>query len=615
MYIKQTLFNKLSFIFGIIVISFSSFKIVSGFELTVLHTNDVHARFEQFNKYGSKCSENDAKNGKCFGGVARRLSKIQEIRNSHDNVLLLDAGDQFMGTTWFNVYHGRATSYFMNQLGYSAMCLGNHEFDLGVEPLALFLNNVTFPIVSVNTEVTNEPRLNGKFLKSFEMIVGGENIGIVGYIIPETSQISKPGQTVNFDNILTTVGEEVSALKSKGINKIIALGHAGFNIDKQVAAIDGIDLVVGGHTNTFLYNGNMPAGEEIEGPYPLVADQPGGGQGLVVQAYTMGKYLGYLNVTFDSNGVVTKYSGNPILLDSRVKEDPAVLSFVNEWKKPVDALAEEIIGYSKVVLDGSRVNCRSKECNLGNLITDAIIDYHVNFSHPASNWAPAAIALWNGGGIRASIDKGDVSAGEAMAVMPFGNEIDVATVKGKNIREQLETSVKEWSPKGEHGRFLQMSGLKVVYNTNNPVGKRVVSVEARCLECEVPSYSPLQDEANYKIFLSTFLLGGGDGYNFKPSQRERFNTLDLTTVMGYFKKHSPVFPSTEGRIRFTSSATKLSAVTFFFILELLIYFFIIIMIFVFLFMILTIIIYRSFRFLYFYTHVFVKFLLFQFTGN
>ncbi|KAH3736527.1 hypothetical protein DPMN_043098 [Dreissena polymorpha] len=92
-----------------------------AFDLTILHTNDVHARFEQFNKYGSDCSEKEAGSGQCFGGVARRLTKLNEIRRSHSNVLLLDAGDQFMGTLWFIVYKGLAAAHFMNKLGYDVM--------------------------------------------------------------------------------------------------------------------------------------------------------------------------------------------------------------------------------------------------------------------------------------------------------------------------------------------------------------------------------------------------------------------------------------------------------------------------------------------------------------
>ena len=93
----------------------------SNIELTLLHTNDVHARIEQTDKYGGECSATKARDGECFGGVARRLTAIEEIRKKHSNVLLLDAGDQFQGTLWFNVFEGRAARIFMNKLGYNVM--------------------------------------------------------------------------------------------------------------------------------------------------------------------------------------------------------------------------------------------------------------------------------------------------------------------------------------------------------------------------------------------------------------------------------------------------------------------------------------------------------------
>lgn len=94
---------------------------VNSFDLTIIHTNDIHARFEQFNKYGSICSEENAADGVCFGGVARRMTKINEIRQNHVNTVLLDAGDQFQGTQWFYYYKGFAASYFMELMGYDAM--------------------------------------------------------------------------------------------------------------------------------------------------------------------------------------------------------------------------------------------------------------------------------------------------------------------------------------------------------------------------------------------------------------------------------------------------------------------------------------------------------------
>lgn len=537
---------------------------VSGFDLTLLHTNDVHARIEQFNRYGTNCSDDNAASGKCFGGVARRKTKVREIRASHENVLLLDAGDHFLGTLWFNYYKGQAASHFMREIGYDAMCLGNHEFDLGVDGLVAFLDNVTFPVVSVNTDVTEEPLLHNKFASSHEFTMSGEKVGVIGFITQETAYISNAGQTVHFADVLTSIEAEVTRLTNSGVNKIIALGHAGYAMDQQVAQIEGVDVVVGGHTNTFLYTGLDPSSEVAEGAYPTVVHRSTGSQCLVVQAFTWGKYLGYLNLTFDAQGHVTNYSGNPVLLDNTVTQDPDLLSQVQEWSVPLKNFSNTQVGTSKVFLDGSRASCRLKECMMGNFFMDAIIDYHLGYPHSNDSWAPAAIAIWNGGGMRASIDKGTVTLGDVMTVLPFGNTVDLIHVRGYNLRNQLELSVRDWNPIDANGRFLQFSGLRVEYNLTKPVGERVLKVDVRCLKCEIPSYSPLNDNEIYSIFTSSFIVHGGDGYSFDLIKLERFSTLETDVMTDYFKKHSPVFTELDGRITFrnsreTSSTTTVSA--------------------------------------------------------
>lgn len=111
--------------FVILVLMATLWSTCQSYDLTIMHTNDVHARFEQFNRFSSDCSDNDASEGSCFGGVARRATKINEIRGTYENTLLLDAGDQFQGTQWFYFYEGAATSHFMNKLGYDAMVRDN----------------------------------------------------------------------------------------------------------------------------------------------------------------------------------------------------------------------------------------------------------------------------------------------------------------------------------------------------------------------------------------------------------------------------------------------------------------------------------------------------------
>ncbi|KAG1925892.1 bifunctional metallophosphatase/5'-nucleotidase [Pimephales promelas] len=160
------------------------------FELTLLHTNDVHARVEETNRDSGKCSK-----APCFAGVARRFTKIKEVRTTEKNVLLLDAGDQFQGTVWFNFYKGAEAAYFMNKLGYDAMALGNHEFDNGVDGLVKpFLQEVNCTVLSANIKAdqTIAPQISVYYLPYKIFNVNSEKVGVVGYTSMETPALSQP---------------------------------------------------------------------------------------------------------------------------------------------------------------------------------------------------------------------------------------------------------------------------------------------------------------------------------------------------------------------------------------------------------------------------------------
>ncbi|KAF6021267.1 hypothetical protein EB796_020421 [Bugula neritina] len=135
----------------------------SEYKLTLLHTNDIHSRIDEAHKYGGVCSSSHSAAGDCVGGAARLATKIKEINSTSDNLLLLDGGDQFQGTFWFFVYRGMAAALVMKELGYDAMAIGNHEFDLGLEALQQFIHNVSdsFDVLSANIDNTDEPGLVG----------------------------------------------------------------------------------------------------------------------------------------------------------------------------------------------------------------------------------------------------------------------------------------------------------------------------------------------------------------------------------------------------------------------------------------------------------------------
>ncbi|KAK3603341.1 hypothetical protein CHS0354_025947 [Potamilus streckersoni] len=530
-------------------VSFVGLLYVGCFNLTILHTNDFHAHFEQINKYSSDCTEEQAQKGECFGGIAREATKIKEIRDSHKNVILLDAGDRFTGTLWFFKYRGFASAYFMKKLQYDAMCIGNHEFDLEVPGLANFLKNITIPVVSANIDVSGEPHLQGLFNKSIILNVNGTRIGIVGYITEETGSISKAGPTVKFADQISIVRTEVQNLQSAGITIIIGLSHAGYGNDQKVAReVDGLDVIVGGHTHSFLYSGPQPSNEVIEGQYPTIVNTNNGRKVLVVTAYAWSKYLGYLNVLFDDKGEVSSWNGNPILLDKTVPQDNETLAEVKEFQKPIEAQKREVVGHTAVLLEG-------------NLYTDAMISYHLNYPKANDTWAAASIALVNSGGIRASIEQGNITMGNVLTVFPFGNYIDLIKIRGIHLRKMLEHAVENYDPQNRPGAFLQMSGLHVTYDIGSPKGQRVVSVEVRCHVCKAPTYNLLDDNTVYNVLLPDFVIKGGDNYtiiNQTMIQHIPLNSLDSDVFLQYLRHSGSVFPSNEGRIKFVTR-TQISA--------------------------------------------------------
>lgn len=160
------------------------------------------------------------------------------------------------------------------------------------------------------------------------------------------------------------------------VHIIIVLSHCGFEIDKKIAKYGGplIDVIVGGHSHTFLYNtsDNTTPPEKPQDTYPVVVTQDDGHKVLVVQASAYGKYVGLLKVTFDSDGDVTSWEGNPVYLGENVPQDQAIVEELKPWRRAVNKKGKIVIGTSQIVIDHS--NCKKMECNAGNLVTDAMVE-------------------------------------------------------------------------------------------------------------------------------------------------------------------------------------------------------------------------------------------------
>ncbi len=490
-----------------------------NFTVTILHTNDVHANYD--------------------GTLARQTTLIKQVRAETPNVLLLDAGDRFLGTLFYKIYKGEMAQWAMNTQKYDAMAVGNHEFDDGPANLAKFIKGANFPVLSANLDVSADPDLAG-LIKPYTVVeVGGEKIGIVGLTTEDVTILSSPGPNVKVLPVLDSLKKAVSELEAQGINKIIALTHVGYEVDKQIASqVDGVDVIVGGHSHTCLGDVKHSAG-----PYPTVVNSPSGQPVLVVQACSKLKYMGRLNVTFDANGVPVSWDGGLIKVkDENVPEDPEVAAEVAKRAEPIEKLKSQVIGETLVDLVGDRSVCRFAECNMGDLITDAILwkmqDQGIQ------------IALQNGGGIRASIPKGPISMGQVMEVLPFGNTIATFKIKGSDLWTSLENGVsRAENPENEGtGRFLQVAGLRYTWTPNKPVGQRILKVEVRNAD---GTYSPLDPNAIYNVAANDFMRRGGDDY--KVLAKKAINPYDYgppldEAVAEYIQAHSPVAPKVEGRI-------------------------------------------------------------------
>jgi 5'-nucleotidase len=538
-----------SFSFGLLtasMLTLSAGAAFADYELNILHINDFHSRIESINKFDSTCSAEEEGKKECFGGAARLKTAIDQRRQalSGKNVLLLNAGDNFQGSLFYTTYKGAAEAEFLNLMKFDAMTVGNHEFDDSEDGLATFLDKVQFPVVTANVKAAAASKLGDRIKPSLVLDVGGQKIGIVGAVTNDTPELSSPGPNVTIADDVQSITAAVQDLKGQGVNKIIALTHVGYPRDlAQIAKIPDVDVVVGGHSHSLLSNTDPKA----EGPYPTMVDNPGGYKVPVVQAASYSKYLGDLVVNFDDNGVVKDAKGDPILIDSTFTPDPAVVARVAELAKPIEELRKKVIGSSEGPIEGDRKVCRVKECSMGNLVADAMLDRTKNQG--------ITIAFQNGGGLRASIDGGDVTQGEVITVLPFQNTLATFEATGADIVKALENGVSQIDQGA--GRFPQVAGLKFSFDQSKAVGSRVSDVQVK----EGDNFAPIDPAKTYKVATNNFMRGGGDGYSiFKEGKNAYDYGPDLADVTAeYLAAHSPYKPYTDGRVTEIAAAAAPAA--------------------------------------------------------
>lgn len=514
------------------------------FSIGLMHTNDTHANLDK---------------------APKRATVIKELRSAYraegKPSLLLDAGDVFSGSLYFNKFLGQADLELMNYMKYDMMTFGNHEFDLGDTDnniaLKNFVTKAKFPFITANVDFSKNELFNGLQKKTitagpergkiYQGIIKeykGQKIGFFGLTTEETADIASPG-TVAFANYITSAKAAVKKLEDRGVNKIVALTHIGFDDNEAIdndqllaRNVDGIDVIVGGHSHTKLEK-------------PVVVDEtvvPGKSEPTIIaQAYQYGDFLGNLDLTFDYKGKLTEYNGS--LIDvSKAAEDVRAAEILKPYADQIAELKNEEVGANIVnALPNPRgeVSVRNSETALGNLITDGMLKKAKEYNKDT------VIAMQNGGGIRAAIDAGPLTVGEVLTTLPFGNTLATAKMTGKEIKDLLEISV-GIAPK-ENGGFLHVSGMKFEYDSTKATGERVTKMEVN----NNGTFEVIDPAKTYVIATNAFTAKGGDGLTpfetaYKAGRVTDLGLSDWENLRDFTKSLGQVNYNIEGRIVDTS---------------------------------------------------------------
>lgn len=505
----------------------------AALRLTILHTNDIHSRHEPVNRFSAACRAEEAAEGACWGGSARLAFAIARERAAAAaegrQALLLDAGDQFMGSLFYTHWRGEAERRVMATLGYDAMALGNHEFDHGPETIGRFVRAAPFPVLAANLDASDEPALAG-LVRPWAMVGG---VAVIGAVTAETVRISSPGPRLRFGNERAALAAAAAAARSAGARAVIALTHLGFAQDRAIAAaVPGLAAVVGGHSHTLLSNSDPAAVARY--PHPVM-----GGEGRVVpvvQAGANNRHLGRLDLDLDPEGRVLEASGDARPLPLATPSDPRLEALVAELALPLVALRARVIGEAAAAL--SNAECRQHECALGNAIAEAMLE--------AGRAAGAEIAIQNGGGIRAGLAAGPITWGDLLSVLPFSNTLATMALSGADLRAALENGLS--AAESGAGRFPQVAGLRLAWDPAAPAGRRIVSLS---LVRPGGVVEPIADERLYRVVTNNFLRQGGDGYvTFRDRAVEPYDAgPNIEDVMeAWLAANRPLAPEPDGRI-------------------------------------------------------------------
>ena len=449
---------------GMISVSAIDAKAGGTFHISVVHTNDIH---------GNILADDENQ----VLGLARVQTFFERQEKKNDLTFLLDAGDYFHGQSFATVDRGAAAAELMGACGYTAMTVGNHDWNYGkdrLKELESLVKEEKFMFAMLAGNVIN-PLENNTFFKnktftvSLERPYGKMKVAIFGVFDPRLVSATAPENTDGlwFEDMQDYAQERANSLKQQGYQIVICLTHC---IDPVALAssVDNVDLWVAGHDHKQIAQ---------------TVTTPNGGKSYVVENTSNLNTIGNVEIecTLDANGNVASLSMEEKTVSYEegfyIPEHPDMLSRIEELKAEQAPLLEKVVGYSPEYLDGSWENIRIGETGLARAVTNAYLLE-----------TGADVAIENAGGIRASISKGDVRYQDVLNVSPFGNYVVTLHLTGAQLLSMMERSLEimrqnqaanlsgdydAWPQNS--GNMLQIAGMQITYDMEKPNGSRILS--------------------------------------------------------------------------------------------------------------------------------------------
>jgi len=469
-------------------------------DIHLLHLNDMHGNIEPQAEKGIT-SESPV------GGLAYMASTVKQLRAEYPDSLLLNAGDMTQGSFESEISQGKPIMDVINYLGFDAVELGNHDFAMGRSALQAMIGHITAPILGANIQSIATSKTIDGVQPSLIKEVSGVKVGIIGVDTPKVPEYVKPEELVGmkFSKPESVVKEQIELLKRNGADIIVVLSHLGLPEDRELAKnVEGIDVIIGGHTHTAL-----PEGEKVNGT-------------IIAQAGCNNQYVGDLTLSIDTDTKKIKTHKNRLVtvMANKIKPDNNIEKMLEPYLKESARIGSEVVGKA----DGDFIYSYQKITPLGQHIADA-----------ARKAAGTQLSLVSGKMLRSGLKSGDITTKQLFNSYPNNEDLVSLKIQGKYIKEELE---KRFAT--DSRAVIIPSGFSFNVDNSRPDGNRITSITV--------DGKPMDMEAEYDVAVT-------DNQARYPAFKTAKDIVTISTLkdawFDYVKKSSPLSNSLDGRVTYS----------------------------------------------------------------